>query len=382
MSRRRGVPSARRLQVLHVSVPTSEGTAQAALSYIRDQLSRGWGVTVACPSTGWLAYSARELGADVAWFPATRNPGPSVLDETSRMASIVARHRPDLVHLHSSKAGLVGRLAVRRRIPTIFQPHAWSFLAGGAASHRLALRWEQIGARWTDQLICVGEGEARIARELGINSPASVIPNGVDLQRFTRADEDERRVARIELGLPDVPTVVCVGRLAEQKGQRLLLDAWRLVERSIGGVHLVLVGEGPDRAQLEEKARSRHHVTFVGSRTDVPRWLAAADFVVFPSTYEGAALAPLEAMAVGRCVIASWIQGIEESVPYECGALVDPGNVEALAEAILVRLRSPEVAADEGARGWQHVTAHRDAAEAARRVTQVSLSLLASRRRR
>lgn len=372
----------RRPHVLHVSVPTSEGTAQAALSYMQEQLSRGWGVTVACPSEGWLGYSARELGAEVAWFPATRSPGRSVLDETSRLAAIVARQDPDLVHLHSSKAGLVGRLAVRRRVPTVFQPHAWSFLTGGAVSRRLALRWERTGARWTDHLVCVGEGEAAVAREQGIRSPLSVIPNGVDLKRFVVADDTEQKLARMELGLADVPTVLCVGRLAEQKGQRLLLDAWSAVERSFTGAHLVLVGDGPDRGELEERARGLTSATFVGSRSDVPRWLAAADLVVFPSTYEGAALAPLEAMAVGRCVIASWIQGIEESVPYECGALVDPGNVDKLAEAIVVRLRSPAIARDEGRRGWQHVNAHRDAAEAARRVTQVSLSLLTTRRHR
>lgn len=381
--RRTAASSGRRPHVLHVSVPTSEGTAQAALSYVQHQVARGWGVTVACPSEGWLGYSAREVGADVVWFPATRAPGVSVVDETSRLASIVRHRRPDLLHLHSSKAGLVGRLAVRRRVPTIFQPHAWSFLTGGAASRAVALRWERAGARWTDHLVCVGEGEAAVAREQGIRSPLSVIPNGVDLRRFVAADDVDRKTARLELGLPDVPTVLCVGRLAEQKGQRLLVDAWRTVARRFPQAHLVLVGDGPDRAELEERAGdSDGRVTFAGTRTDVPRWLAAADLVVFPSTYEGAALAPLEAMAVGRCVIASWIQGIEESVPYECGALVDPGNVDKLAEAIVVRLESPEIADDEGRRGWAHVNANRDAAEAARRVTQVSLSLLASRRRR
>ncbi|NEA48622.1 glycosyltransferase, partial [Streptomyces sp. SID10815] len=67
--------------------------------------------------------------------------------------------RPDLVHAHSAKAGLAGRLAVRGRIPTVFQPHAWSFEAVGGATAALALRWERWGTRWAARTVCVSEAE-------------------------------------------------------------------------------------------------------------------------------------------------------------------------------------------------------------------------------
>ena len=81
--------------MLHTSVPTSEGTAGVLLTYVRDQVERGWSVTVACPSEGWLGYSARELGAEVRWFDAAREPGPSVAEEVGRYARLVADVEPD-----------------------------------------------------------------------------------------------------------------------------------------------------------------------------------------------------------------------------------------------------------------------------------------------
>jgi glycosyltransferase involved in cell wall biosynthesis len=103
--------------------------------------------------------------------------------------------------------------------------------------------------------------------------------------------------------------------------------------------------------------------------------------VVLPSAYEGAALAPMEAMASGRSVVATRVEGIQESLPFECGELVAPGDVDALARAVALRLSRPALADLEGRRGHVHVQKHRDAATAARTVSQLSLSLLAAQRR-
>ncbi|MEC9051672.1 MAG: glycosyltransferase, partial [Actinomycetota bacterium] len=257
--------------MLHASVPTSEGTAVALMGYVREQVARGWGVSVVCPSDGWLGFEARAAGAHVQWFDATREPGSSTLSETRRFARIVDDLDPDLVHLHSSKAGLVGRLAVRGRRPTLFQPHGWSFLAGSGLTSRAALRWERFASRWTGQLVCVGEGEADVGRRHGVTAPFAVVPNGVDLEKFTVRGPVDRVLTRVELGIDEAPTAVCVGRLSPQKGQHLLLRAWPKVTARVPGAQLVLVGDGPDEAELRARARSLEGVRFVGVRTDVPR---------------------------------------------------------------------------------------------------------------
>ncbi len=124
-------------------MPTTEGTAVVALGYIRHQLARGWRVTLACPSEGWLGYEARELGATVRWWEATRDPGAGVVGECLALSGVLADTAPHLVHLHSAKAGLVGRLVVRRQVPVIYQPHGWSFLAATGMARRATLRWER-----------------------------------------------------------------------------------------------------------------------------------------------------------------------------------------------------------------------------------------------
>lgn len=80
---------------------------------------------------------------------------------------MIGRLRPDVLHAHSAKAGLAGRLAVRGGVPTVFQPHAWSFDAVGGATAALALRWERFGARWADRVLCVSEAERRAGEAEG-----------------------------------------------------------------------------------------------------------------------------------------------------------------------------------------------------------------------
>ncbi|MFB9311841.1 glycosyltransferase [Nocardioides plantarum] len=369
-----------RLHVVHVSRPVSEGTAVVALSYVRDQLERGWNVTLVCPSDGWLGYAARDLGARVRWWQSRREPTRGVLGETMALRSILAECPSDVVHLHGAKAGLVGRLAVHGRTPTFYQPHGWSFLAVDGAKAGLALRWERLAARWTDTVVCVSEDERRLATERAIDARTLVLPNGIDLAAWPRVADAERQVARDELGLDGGPVAVCVGRLSQQKGQHDLLDAWPEVHRAVPDATLVLVGDGPDRAALEARAEGLAGLRMVGARTDVRRWLVAADVVVAPSRWEGMALVPLEAMACARSIVATRAVGVEETVPDGAGAVVDLGARDDLAAALAHRLRHRDEADAEGLVGRAHVESGYDAATASAELSTVYLTRLAQRR--
>ncbi|KIF05101.1 glycosyl transferase family 1, partial [Streptomyces sp. RSD-27] len=102
-------------------------------------------------------------------------------------ARLIRRVRPDLLHAHSAKAGLAGRMAVRGSLPTVFQPHAWSFDAVGGTTAALALRWERAGARWAHRVLCVSEAERRAGEAEGVTARWAVIRNGVDLAHFRPA---------------------------------------------------------------------------------------------------------------------------------------------------------------------------------------------------
>src|SRR4051794_12833043 len=231
--------------VLHVSQPTGSGVGSYVAGVCIDQAERGWDVIAACPSQGQLADELSRRGiARIAW-EAGRAPGPGVLGESLRLRRVMELARPDVVHLHSSKAGLAGRMAARGRLPTLFQPHGWSWLAAPRGMVRAAQRWERHAARWTTLFVCVGEGEAAHGRSQSINGPYSVVHNGINLERFRPATPGERLASRHRLGLPpEAPLALCVGRITRQKGQDLLLSAWPQVRAQEPGARLALLGAG------------------------------------------------------------------------------------------------------------------------------------------
>jgi glycosyltransferase involved in cell wall biosynthesis len=362
--------------ILHVSQPTDAGVARCVADFAAAQQASGLAVTVACPADGPLAAELSALGIQVREWAATRSPGPGVAAEGRALGRLVAGVGPDLVHLHSAKAGLSGRLALRGRVPTVFQPHAWSFDAVDGPLAVAALRWERAAAaHWTHALVCVSQAERERGEQRRIRAPYRVMPNGVDLQQLTVATPEDRAAARRRLGYDDEPLAACVGRLSRQKGQDVLLEAWPTVLSAVPDARLVLVGDGPDAAVLA--ARGAPAVELVGRRDDVPDWLAAADVVVVPSRWEGMALVPLEALARGRSVVASDVTGVRECVPAGCGAVVPPDDARELATAVAARLADRRLADREGAAGRTHVERAHDLAVTTTRLAQVYADVIA-----
>jgi glycosyltransferase involved in cell wall biosynthesis len=335
------------MSVLHVTQPTTEGVGHHVREAVADQSRRGWSVTLAAPSDVALEAFCDGHGVTRVRWDATRGPSAATGREIRLLHRIMQDVAPDVVHLHSSKAGLAGRLALRGGRPTMFTPHAWSFLHGGAMTRLLAMRWERIAARWANVIVCVSEAERDLARARGIDADLVVLRNAVDLERYAPLSIDERRAVRAALGVGDAPVAVCVGRLARQKGQDVLLEAWPTVHRSVPDATLLLVGDGPDREELA--ARRTPGVQLLGTRDDVPALLGAADVAVLPSRWEGASYVLLEAMACGASVVATDVPGTREALPDDGGAVVAVGEPRPLADAIATRLSDLRRAHAEGA---------------------------------
>jgi glycosyltransferase involved in cell wall biosynthesis len=403
-------------RVLHLAQPVDGGVARVVLDLARAQLASGLQVTVACPG-GRLAAGLRELGAEVRHWRAGRSPGPGLPGEVRRLARLIDEVRPELVHAHSAKAGLAGRLAVRGRVPTVYQPHAWSFEAVGGLTAALALRWERWGARWADRVVCVSEAERATGIRAGVRATCTVIPNGIDLDRFRPAPEALRpepelpcptpRIPRPQRKAPcqnpevpaaahhtasgaaraavlpglgaTAPLVVCVGRLCRQKGQDVLLRAWEDVLGAVPQARLALVGDGPDSAGLRRRAHPS--VLFTGAVDDVVPFYRAADIVVLPSRWEGMALAPLEALACARTVVLTDVDGARESLPPALAArcLVPPEDPVALAGAIAGLLTDPPLRAALGDQGRRHVLSTHDVRHTAEQVAALYRELLGAR---
>jgi glycosyltransferase involved in cell wall biosynthesis len=353
------------LRVLHVSETTLGGVGGVVADLVAGQADEGWHVSVAAPAhAGLAALAARSGGRLHDWLPASLRA----------LAGVVRAERPDVVHLHTSMAGMCGRLVLRRRTPTLFQPHSWSFFATTGAVRTASLAWERLAARWADVVLCVSDDERRHAEASGVRGRFVVVANGVDLDRWPCPAPEERPAARERLGLGAGPLVACVGRLHRQKGQHRLLDAWPLVRARVPGAQLALVGEGPDRDELA--ARAVDGVLLAGHTSAARDWLVAADVVAQPSTWEGMSLALLESMASARSVVVTDVPGMREVVAPGSGAVVPLDDPAALAEALGQRLLDPGLAAQEGAAGRRIVEARHDLAQQRRQVLALTEGLV------
>jgi glycosyltransferase involved in cell wall biosynthesis len=293
-----------RPRLLHVSQPTTGGTAVMVRELADEAVQAGYAVTVASPREGELSGWARQVGAHWMPLPMSRERMLADLYLIRRLRQAMAS--ADVVHLHSSKAGALGRLAAlgRPRPPIVFTPHAWSWYVGGERSARLYQSFERWAARRCDVITVTSARERSDGiGVLGAAAPIRLIENGVDTAFFTPDGTVAPR--------SPAPLVVCVGRLCDQKGQDRLLHAVRALPDD--QVRVRLVGDGPDREPLRRLAVQLglgQRLEFVAP-TDPRPHLRAADVVVLPSRWEGMSLVLLEAMACGSTVVSTDCGGSE-----------------------------------------------------------------------
>lgn len=333
------------MRILHVSqVTESGGLVNVLLNVLEDQTAREWEVHLACPDDGGELFGAAAQieGVTVHRWESVRSPARGVVREARALQRVVGRVDPEIVHMHSSKAGMIGRLVVRGRRPSVFQPHAWSYEAVTGLTRQAAVQWERFATRWTTGTLCVSDGEALTGVDhRTLASKHATVYNGVDMNVWAPRDRAE---AREKLGLdPESAVVVSVGRLVEQKGQDVAVTAWPAIRRSVPA-ELYLIGEGADRPRLE--AMNRRGVHFVGF-ADPRDWYAAADLVLVPSRWEGMPLVILEAMACGRNIVTTDVAGARECLGSH-GRVIPIDDKPALAAAVVEALGDPAASEAEG----------------------------------
>ena len=258
----------------------------------------------------------------------------------------IRRFQPDVVHCHSSKAGIIGRLAARlEHVPAVFYtPHAYSFQAPEFAGRkrRVFVGLERWFARHaTTRTFNVSEGERRAALAEGLGDPDHfrTIVNGVP-----DGPVPSRREARLALGVPaeamDAPIVGVTARMVEQKDPLTFARVAARVIAAYPDVWFAYVGDGPLRGDFEECLREAGddiaaHVLMPGYRTDADQIVAAFDVYLLTSLYEGMPYSLIEALRAGVPVVASHVTGNDEVVESGVnGALFAPGDDAAAARAV------------------------------------------------
>jgi glycosyltransferase involved in cell wall biosynthesis len=337
----------RRIRVVELLATGTNGGAQEHLFNLVSRIDRErYDVSIVALSNGSAVRRLERTGLPVCVID---EPDDEAAIEA--MAAHLAAVDADVVHGHMHRAEIVGtqaalRLAARgRRRPFVVNTVHSSRVR--SEEDRALLR--RLTPRM-DHLMAVSRAIVRKIEDEGrLGAPISLIYNGVDLQRYDH--QEACCTLRAEYDIPEgAPIVGVVARLEPEKGHPTLLEAWPRVLASVPDAHLLVVGEGGRRDELQALAASLgllgsnpanprselgRRVVFTGRRDDVPAITAALDVAVLPSYREAQGLSILEAMALSRPVVASAVGGIPEMIEDgRSGLLVPPHDEVTLARAI------------------------------------------------
>lgn len=343
------------MRITYLITRAEHGGAQAHLADLLNGFKSNFNLSLLVGEDGFLTDHARALGVQVRILPDLVQPiAPAKEVKAVRQAvAAVKELKPDLVHCHSSKAGLVGRIAASSLgLPAVFTAHGWSFAEGVSWKRKsFAVPSEWLAARWGQKIITVSEQDQNLALRYGIAKPDKLVTihNGVpDTQH--RASPGQGETVRIAM----------VARFAPPKDHALLLRA--LANTPPSPFEVLFIGDGPTSPEVEEEAASlglQNKVKFLGTRSDVPELLSKAHIFVLPSNWEGFPISILEAMRAGLPVVASDVGGVREAVvDGETGFLVPRADVGALRERLSALLRGPRLRARLGAAGRRRYEAN------------------------
>lgn len=331
------------------------GTERHMLELARGLRDEGVEARIACPSSGVLAGRARLEAVEVV--PVEKR---GLLDwrAVRRMVGLLNDREIDLVHSHNGRTAMLAAVAARlaKRGTCVTTQH---FLEPSRVGRRgikgvLSSALHSWAGRHTGRVIAISDAvrDAAVARGDVEPGRITVVPNGI---REPELPTSQQRL-RAELGANDgAPLVVCVARLQREKDVGTLIRAMRTVARDVPGVVCAIAGDGEEAAQLRSSIASEGldgTVRLLGFRPDATGLIAAGDVFVLPSRAEPFGLVLLEAMALGKPVIATRAGGpLEIVLEGETGRLIPPSDPPQLAAALTALLRDPVVRERMGARG-------------------------------
>lgn len=237
-----------------------------------------------------------------------------------KIYGFLKKNRMDIVHTHSSKAGVIGRIAAKAAgVPAIVHTvHGWSFNKSMNIAKRQIYIWiERIAARFCDRLITVANKDIDkgLAAGIGYRNKYLTIRSGIDFSEFKNMDKE--KAGRIRAGFGNKKIIGTIGRISKQKN---LFDFVRIAKIFVScreDVHFVIIGDGPQRKQLEEYSRSLGlcgHITFMGVRQDIIDLYGVIDVLLMTSLWEGLPRVIPEAMFCGVPVVANSVDGVPEIV--------------------------------------------------------------------
>lgn len=289
-------------------------------------------------TAGPMVEKLKEWGIPVYVIPSTR---PFDLSIMTKVKELLVRLEIQLIHAHGTRGySNIFWMARKLNIPVIYTVHGWSFHDDQPMPlKRLRIGVEKYLVRRARHVILVSDANKATAEKYFSFNNEKVIQNGIDLKRFNRQQVSAHVRKSLPLG-EHTRVVLFIARFIHQKQPLVLLRAFAMALKSDADLHLWMVGDGdqkPAALKLIEELGISKNVTIESFRNDVPEVLAAADIFVLPSLWEGLPIGLLEAMAMGKAVIGTRVDGTAEVISDgENGLLLDLENLEDdLAAALL-----------------------------------------------
>jgi glycosyltransferase involved in cell wall biosynthesis len=336
-----------RIKVVHVVTRLDLGGAQQnTLHTVRQLDPARFDVLLACGAGGLLDAEVRaDHGVRAVFLESLRREVSPAWDLLAllELAKLFRTERPDVVHTHSSKAGILGRLAAALSgVPVIVHTyHGFGFhdrqnpLVKGAY---VAL--ERLCALFTARLIYVSRANAEYAERHGLGpaADATVIRSGIRLSDYPAKTDAAKLKMSAGIGMHKT-LVVSIGNLKPQKNAGDFVAAAAKVVEKVPEARFVFLGDGPQRLALQARAFALglgDKVLFLGWRRDGAQWLAAADAFAMTSLWEGLPRALVEALASGLPSVCYATDGVTDLLRDDVnGYLIAPGDVDALAARLV-----------------------------------------------
>ena len=384
------------IRVLRVIARLNMGGPALHVAYLTAGLAdRGYETTLVAGELSRgeesMAFVAERLGVPVVTVSELGREISPLRDAiaTARLARLIRAQRPHILHTHTAKAGALGRVAAllagpgaRPLVVHTFHGHV---LRGyfGPLRGRVFKLVETLLARSTDALVAVSPQVRDDLVALGVapREKFAVVRLGIELA--ARVDGADRDAARRLLGVPPERFVVgWIGRMTGVKRTGDVLLALRELRARGVDATLCMVGDGPDRAAVEEQAYRlgiSRHCLYLGYQENVAGWYAALDALVLPSANEGTPVSAIEALATGRPVVATRVGGVPDVVREgEDGFLVEVGDVDGLAERLARLAADPELRARMGGEARARVLARYSVGRLVDDIDRLYRSLLAA----
>lgn len=325
------------MRILYVITKSEIGGAQTHLMEVVRYMHRaGHDVSVVTGTTGWLTNELAAIGVDYKILPdLVREINPAKDIKTiNYICRIMEDKHPDIIHCHSSKAGIVGRIAgAIKNVPAVFTAHGWAFTSGVSPAKRIiysAIEHMMLGI--TRKVICVSEFDRQLAKRCFLHNYNRIVTvhNGIVDKNF-----NSNIVKEYSLSLK----LVSVARFSHQKNNMQLIMAVEQINKLYSGsLQLNMVGDGPLLSEAQAYATSHkleNYVHFLGSRTDVDDILNQNDIFCLISNYEGLPISIIEAMRAEMPIIASDVGGVNELVQDGVnGFLIPRGNISELVDKL------------------------------------------------